>query len=78
MRCGLLVTAHCESSLGRIPILFRTAADLTTVQHLVGHVLPAHGGLIGPDDVAAAFESHLGNVRETMFALYDLFEQRRL
>src|SRR5262249_34329420 len=74
---ALLVTAHAESGLGRIPVLFRTVANLTTVQHLIADVLPSHEGLIHADDVAAAFNIHSGNVRETLFALYHLFEQRR-
>jgi hypothetical protein len=76
-RCGLLITAHCDSAIGQIPILFRIAPDLVTVQHLVHNVLPPHGGAILADDVAIAFAAHHGNVRETLFALYDLFEKRR-
>jgi hypothetical protein len=48
------------------------------VQYLVDQVLPSSDGVISPDDVAAAFWAHSGNVRETLFALYDLFEQRRI
>jgi len=75
--CGLLVTAHRASAAGGLPILYCTQASLETVQHLVKHELPSHGGLIEPRDVATAFEAHQGNVRETLFALYDLFERRR-
>jgi hypothetical protein len=75
--CGLLVTAHRESAAGELPILYRTQASLEIVQYLINHELPSHGGLIEPRDVAAAFEAHRGNVRETLFALYDLFERRR-
>jgi ABC-type dipeptide/oligopeptide/nickel transport system ATPase component len=74
---ALLVTAHADSGLGKIPVLFRTAASLPTVQHLVDDMLPSHYGLIHADEVAAAFNDHGGNVRETLFALYHLFEQRR-
>jgi hypothetical protein len=79
-RCGwgLLITAHSNLSAGDIPLLFHTVANLATVQYLVDYILPPHGGVIFPDDVAAAFTAHAGNVRETLFALYDLFEQRRL
>jgi energy-coupling factor transporter ATP-binding protein EcfA2 len=75
--CGLLATTHRESAAGRLPNLYCTQASLETVQYLVDHVLPSHGGLIEPGDVAAAFEGHQPNVRETLFALYDLFERRR-
>ena len=74
---GLLITAHDDRRVGSIPIIFRTQSDLATVQFLVDRVLPAHGGVIQPDDVAAAFTQHGGNVRETFFELYELFEKRR-
>jgi hypothetical protein len=74
---GLLVTAHRDSSVGGISAVFRTTSELATVQYLVERVLPSHGGLIHPGDVAAAFDAQSGNVRETLFALYDLFEERR-
>jgi hypothetical protein len=74
---GLLVTAHRENSVGSFSILFRTAPELATVQYLVDHVLPSHGGAIHPDDVATAFTQNKGNVREALFSLYDLFQQRR-
>jgi energy-coupling factor transporter ATP-binding protein EcfA2 len=75
--CGLLVTAHRERAAGGLPVLYCTRASLETVQYLVNHKLPSHGGRIEPRDVAAAFEAHQGNARETLFALYDLFERRR-
>lgn len=74
---GLLVTAHSDAGAGGFPLLCRTAADLATVQRLIDRHLPPHGGLIQADDVAAAFRAQRGDVRETFFALYDLFEQRR-
>jgi hypothetical protein len=75
--CGLLATAHRESSIRGLPILYRTQGSLEATQYLVNHELPSHGGLIEPRDIAAAFKTHQGNVRETFFALYDLFERRR-
>ena len=47
------------------------------MQHLVDLELPSHQGVIGADDVSRSFRSRDGNVREVMFDLYDLFEQRR-
>ena len=75
---GLLITVHDEARTGNVPIVFRTATDLATVQCLVDHMLPSSDGVILADDVAAAFKAHSGNVRETLFSLYDLFEQRRI
>ncbi|HZZ27552.1 MAG TPA: hypothetical protein VFE46_06045 [Pirellulales bacterium] len=76
-RWGLLITAHAAPTDRSLPVLFRTAADLATVQFLIDDVLPSHGGQIGHAEVAAAFQAAAGNVRETLFALYDLYEQRR-
>src|SRR5262249_12437453 len=73
---GLLVTAHEDRRVNRIPIIFRTQSDLATMQFLVDRVLPAHGGVVRPDDVAAEFTRHGGNVREAFFSLYDLFQKR--
>ena len=75
---GFLITVHDESRAGGVPIIFRTTADLASVQYLVDQVLPSNDGVIHTDDVAAAFRAHSGNVRETLFSLYDLFEQRRI
>ena len=75
--CGLLVTAHRSDALAGLPVIYQTAGDLEIVQHLVDDLLPFHGGKIHPNDVATVFRAHQGNVRETMFALYELFEQRR-
>ncbi len=76
MGWGLLITAHGDAAAARFPVLFRTSADLATVQQLIERHLPPHGNLIQSDEMAAAFQTHGGNVREAFFALYDLFEQR--
>jgi energy-coupling factor transporter ATP-binding protein EcfA2 len=75
--CGLLVTVHKESAAPRLPVLFQTAGKLASVRQLIDDFLPSHSGMIQPDDVATAFQMHRGNVRDTLFSLYDLFEQRR-
>lgn len=74
---GLLVTVHRTRAAGGLPVLYSAKPALKTVQYLVDHHLPAHGGLIQPADVASGFEDAQGNVREALFALYDLFEHRR-
>jgi hypothetical protein len=76
-RWGLLITAHSEQAISKLPIIFRTAPDLKTVQHLIDCVLPSSDGVIQSADVAAAFHQHRGNVREVFFALYDVVQQRR-
>jgi hypothetical protein len=74
---GLLITAHKIEATAGLPVIHRSFGELPIVQHLIDHSLPFHGGEIHPDDVASAFRRHGGNVRETMFSLYELFEQRR-
>ena len=76
-KSGLLITAHRSDAIADLPVIYQTSGDLGIVQHLVDDLLPSHGGEIHPNDVATAFLAHQGNVRETMFALYELFEQRR-
>ena len=74
---GLLITAHADEAASGLPILLRTKPELAEVQNLIENFLPSHIGLISLDDIAAAFESNAGNVRETLFFLYDLFEKRK-
>jgi energy-coupling factor transporter ATP-binding protein EcfA2 len=71
---GLLITAHSPMAL---PLLFRTAADLDLAERIVEHLLadrPDCTPTIGRDEVRSAWSKHGGNVRETLFDLYDLFE----
>jgi hypothetical protein len=71
---GLLVTAHGNCGL---PAIFRTEPDLATIERVVEHSLPPHGGRIYQADLERAWRRHAGNVREFLFDLYDLFEARR-
>ncbi len=71
---GLLVTAHAPVGL---PDLFHTAVDLPLAQRIVerlGRGLPRR---VTAEDVAERFSRHGGNLRELLFDLYDLYEQRR-
>jgi len=71
---GLLVTAHANVGL---PTLFETATDLPTAQRIVAGLLAPGDQTIGLDDVAQAWQARAGNLREALFDLYDLYEQRR-
>jgi energy-coupling factor transporter ATP-binding protein EcfA2 len=71
---GLLVTTHRNAGL---PDLIHTLADVHLAQSLVAQLLGSHSGLIAPDEVVERFTSHRGNLRELLFELYDLYEQRR-
>jgi hypothetical protein len=72
--CGLLVTAHDAT---RFAELFRTTTDMELAQRIVEHLLGDGDETITPEEVERAFAANDGNLRETLFALYDLFEQRR-
>lgn len=73
-RLGLVVTAHAPVGF---PGLFRTATDIELARRIVAALLDEHPSVIPPEDVAAAFSHHDGDMRETLFELYDLYEQRR-
>lgn len=71
---GLLVTTHADVGL---PTLFTTAPTDEQVQVLVRELLEGDDVKIRPDDVSLCYQTHAGNVRETLFALYDLYERRQ-
>ena len=73
--CGLLVTSHRDV---RLPWLVQTTSSLAWVQQIVSRLLQScPRDVIREDDVRVCYDRQDGNVRETLFALYDLFEYRR-
>ena len=72
-KCGLLLTAH--QSVG-LPSLTRLAPTLDDVLAVVDYlVLDCQDGP-SRAEVADCFSANDGNVRETLFDLYDLYERR--
>jgi hypothetical protein len=71
---GLLVTAH--SSVG-LPELCRTAVKVELACHIAGQLQRGYPRLVTTQDVAERFPRHGGNLRELLFDLYDLYEQRQ-
>lgn len=71
---GLLVTAH--TSVG-LPAILEVVPTLETAQRVVQRLLPVGDETIGPEDVAQAFAAQGGNMREMLFQLYDVYQQRR-
>ena len=71
---GLVVTTH--RSLG-LPDLFRTSVTPELAQEIVESLLGPDKSLIRQEEVAQATARHQGNLREVLFELYDLYEQRR-
>jgi hypothetical protein len=72
---GLLVTTHEPAGL---PTLFFVSPSLDTTRAVVRRLLANSGCPITDDDIAHCFEKTGGNVRETLFALYDLAEKRSI
>ncbi|NBW86952.1 MAG: hypothetical protein EBR23_09035 [Planctomycetia bacterium] len=70
--CRLVVTSHRAPGL---PILVRSEGNLPVLLALVAR-LPDHGGLIDKADIVAAHRRHGGNLRESLYELYDRFQCR--
>jgi hypothetical protein len=73
-QCGLLVTSHRDLGL---PALWTMNARLELALALVRRLLPPGDAVIDVCDVEIAWRSQNGNLRELLFSLYDLYEQRR-
>lgn len=74
--CGLLVTTHRST---RLPLLVACDTSPTLLAAIVRR-LPGHaswgGSLIQDADLETSFSRHGGNVRESLYELYDRFEER--
>ena len=74
-QAGLLVTAHRRL---RLPVLWQTQPTVALAQAVVAQLLtPQHRQIVTAEDVSRAFAAQGGNLRETLFALYDVFAARR-
>lgn len=71
---GLLITCHTSQGL---PLLFHTDATIELAVSLVTQLLPAECNFIQESDVRVSFARHGQNLRELLFEMYDLYEQRR-
>ncbi len=73
-QAGLLITCHQPQGL---PTLWTTTVSLDFAQSLVRELLPPDCDWISDEDVRRGFEEHGQNLRELLFGMYDLYEQRR-
>jgi hypothetical protein len=74
---GLLVTSHTPTGL---PTLYLFAPDRAATHSIVEWLLRDRRGSANPitrADVDQTFDACGGNIRETLFGLYDVYEQRR-
>jgi molybdopterin-guanine dinucleotide biosynthesis protein len=69
---GLLVTSHSRTDL---PTIFEAAPRMEAAREVV-RSLTRGDGIISDDDLARVFRSCDGNIRETLFQLYDVYEAR--
>jgi hypothetical protein len=74
---GLLATVHSLPARFGLPEVYRVEPTMEAFQLVVDHLLAAQNTSIRPEDVAAALHAHPHNLREALFALYDLVEHRR-
>ena len=72
-RLGLLVTTHIPVGL---PLLYQTETTPELTQSIVRQLADSDSSGITDADIRAAHDRHSGNLRETLFELYDLFHQR--
>lgn len=70
---GLLVTAH--QSVG-LPTIYQTAADVDLAQRVVDALLTGEADKLPAEQIAVAYEQAGGNLRESLFLLYDVWEAR--
>ncbi len=72
-RLGLVVTSHRPTGL---PLLFRAAPSPRLVQEIVRYLLRSRPAILDDASLERCFARHQGDVRELLFELYDLYEQR--
>jgi hypothetical protein len=58
-----------------MPVVLRCSTSAGLLAAIVAR-LPDHGGRIADADVVAAFARHGGDLRESLYDLYDRFEQQ--
>ena len=70
---GLIVTGHRPMGL---PGIYRTRVSRELAGRIVARLAGGRHSLIHPSDVDAALARHATNLREALFTLYDVFEDR--
>lgn len=71
-KIGLVVTAH--TSVG-LPGLYRTQVSREQAEQVVGHLLHGREFSVSSGEIERHLAAHGGNLREALFALYDLHER---
>ena len=78
--CGLLVTSHRRLGMPELTRCGTSVILLRAIVRSLPYHADWHGTLICEADIEAAFANHGGNLRESLYTLYDRFEagQRRI
>lgn len=71
---GAIVTAHRDVGY---PALYRTSTGLELTERIVARLVPGQGPSNDRQAIAANFLAARGDVRETLFALFDHFEREQ-
>jgi len=71
---GLLVTAHASVGL---PPLYQTAATPELAERIVGGLMAGRASPLAARELAECLARHHDDLRETLFDLYDLYEEQR-
>jgi energy-coupling factor transporter ATP-binding protein EcfA2 len=71
---GLLVTAHADVGL---PMLYVTKSSEELAYAVVNSLVSTEGSSIAPSEIADAYRAAGGNVRETLFKLFDIYQERK-
>jgi len=73
-KSGLLITTHVPA--WRLPVLLHTEPTYMTLQYIIGHLFHDQPDIEPPEEnlCRSVFERHRGNLRETLFELYDHYE----
>jgi GTPase SAR1 family protein len=74
MRCGLIVTAHEPVGL---PPFVQTRITTGSARRVIGHLMPEAFPFLSEDELLQLLQRRAFNLREVLFDLYDVFEQKK-
>jgi hypothetical protein len=73
-RLGFIVTAHASVGL---PLLWQTSVTPELAQRIVAQLTVGLAPLLAPSELSECLARHHGDMRETLFSLYDRYEESR-
>lgn len=73
-KSGLLVTSHADAGL---PLVYETQPSLLVLEQVAALLLHDAPQGVTREDLTNAYQASGGNVRESLFALYDVYQERQ-